>query len=432
METVRTRELGTAPVFLTAISTILGAIMFLRFGYSVGHVGLLGTMVIIAMGHLVTIPTAMAIAEIATNQKVEGGGSYYIISRSFGITIGAAIGVALYFSEAISVAFYAIAFAEAFRPVYTYLNEIYGYALSDPRFVSIPGVLLLGILVLTRGARLGVRVLYIIVGILFLSLAMFFLGDTGYTPSGAVDLWTGRVNSPDAFFLVFAIIFPAFTGVTAGVGLSGDLKRPRRSIPLGTLSAAITGMVVYLFIAWKLAVSASPADLATDQLIMSRIALWGPIIPIGLGCATFFSALGSILVAPMTLQALGHDGSFPGKGFNKWISGGRGETGEPHNGTLLTVAIALFFVVVGDVNFVARIISMIFMVTYGAVCLISILEHFAADPSYRPSFRSRWYLSLVGAAACIWLMFKMSPFYAALAISFILTINILVERIHMD
>ena len=432
MENSRTRSLGTAPVFLTAISTILGAIMFLRFGYSVGHVGLLGMVAIIALGHMVTIPTAMAIAEIATNQKVEGGGSYYIISRSFGITIGAAIGIALYFSEAISVAFYSIAFAEAFRPVYAFVNEAYGYSLSDPRMVSIPGVILLAVLVLTRGANLGVRILYVVVGVLFLSLAMFFMGDSGYTPSGTVDLWTGRIGSPDAFFLVFAIIFPAFTGVTAGVGLSGDLKRPRRSIPLGTLSAAVVGMVVYLAIALKLATSASPADLASDQLIMSRIALWGPIIPIGLGCATFSSALGSILVAPRTLQALGHDGVFPGKGFNRWVAGGRGTTGEPHNGTLLTVIIALLFVSVGDVNFVARIISMIFMVTYGAICLISILEHFAADPSYRPSFRSRWYISLLGAAACVWLMFEMSPVYASLAILFMVGIYILVSRVHPE
>jgi len=432
MESSRKKSLGTAPVFLTAISTILGAIMFLRFGYSVGQVGLLGTVIIIALGHLVTVPTAMAIAEIATNQKVEGGGSYYILSRSFGITIGAAIGIALYLSEAISVAFYSIAFAEAFRPVYAYLNEVYGYALTDPRFVSIPGVILLGGLVLARGANLGVRVLYLVVGVLFLSLAMFFLGNGGYSPSGTVALWTGTVTSPDPFFLVFAIIFPAFTGVTAGVGLSGDLKRPRSSIPLGTLAAAFTGMVVYLAIAYKLAVSASPADLAGDQLIMSRIALWGPIIPIGLGCATFSSALGSILVAPRTLQALGHDGIFPGKGFNRWVAGGRGETGEPHNGTLITIIIALFFVMAGNVNFVARIISMIFMVTYGAVCLISVLEHFAADPSYRPSFRSRWYISLVGAVACVWLMFKMSPFYAALAIFLMVGIYIVVARVHPE
>ena len=432
MVKMKRKDLGTAPVFLTAISTILGAIMFLRFGYSVGNVGLLGTLTIIALGHMVTIPTAMAIAEIATNQKVEGGGSYYIISRSFGITVGAAIGVALYFSEAVSVAFYSIAFAEAFRPVYAYLNEIYGYGLGDPRLVSIPGVLILGALVLARGANLGVRVLYLVVGTLFVSLVLFFLGSTGYTPAGTTDLWTGHVASPDAFFLVFAIIFPAFTGVTAGVGLSGDLKRPRRSIPLGTLSAALVGMILYLAIAYKLAVSASPADLASDQLIMSRIALWGPIIPIGLGCATFSSALGSVLVGPRTLQALGHDGIFPGVRFNKWVSSGRGDTGEPFNGTLITVAIALFFVSVGDVNFVARIISMIFMVTYGAICLISTLEHFAADPSYRPSFRSRWYISLVGALACVWFMFEMSPVYASLSILIMVATFVAVARIHPE
>ena len=73
---------GTLPVFLTAISTILGAIMFLRFGFAVGSVGFTGTLLIIFIGHLVTISTAMALAEIATNQKVEGGGEYFIISRS--------------------------------------------------------------------------------------------------------------------------------------------------------------------------------------------------------------------------------------------------------------------------------------------------------------------------------------------------------------
>ncbi len=110
-------KFGTALVFLTAISTILGAVMFLRFGFAVGSVGFWGTIVIIFIDHLVTIPTAMALAEIATNQKVEGGGEYFIISRSFGVNIGAAIGITLYLSQAISVAFYIIAFAEAFDVV---------------------------------------------------------------------------------------------------------------------------------------------------------------------------------------------------------------------------------------------------------------------------------------------------------------------------
>ena len=87
------RTMGTWPVFLTAISTILGAILFLRFGYSIAHIGLFQTLLIILLGHLVTVPAALAVAEIATNQKVEGGGAYFMISRSFGLNIGGAIGI---------------------------------------------------------------------------------------------------------------------------------------------------------------------------------------------------------------------------------------------------------------------------------------------------------------------------------------------------
>ena len=97
MENLNKNRFGTAPVFFTAISTILGAILFLRFGFAVGSVGFFGVLLIIVIGHLVTIPTALAISEIATNQKVEGGGEYFIISRSFGLNIGATIGIALFF-----------------------------------------------------------------------------------------------------------------------------------------------------------------------------------------------------------------------------------------------------------------------------------------------------------------------------------------------
>ncbi|MEQ8924304.1 MAG: amino acid permease, partial [Fulvivirga sp.] len=141
---------GTAPVFFTAISTILGAIMFLRFGYAVGSVGYLGTLGIILFAHMVTIPTAMAIAEIATNQRVEGGGEYYIISRSFGINVGAAIGIALYLSQAISVAFYIIAFAEAFGPLIDYLSTNFGIEIYDKRFISVPSVIILSILIIKK------------------------------------------------------------------------------------------------------------------------------------------------------------------------------------------------------------------------------------------------------------------------------------------
>ncbi|MDH5597801.1 MAG: amino acid permease [Cyclobacteriaceae bacterium] len=425
---------GTAPVFFTAISTILGAIMFLRFGYAVGHVGFLGTLGIILFANVVTISTAMAIAEIATNQKVEGGGEYYIISRSFGINIGATIGIALYLSQAISVAFYIIAFAEAFDPLIDWMTQSMGFILPDKRFISIPAMLLLSFLMLKKGADIGMKALYIVVAILFTSLILFFLGSTEYGETLTSFNWTNTIENPDSFFKVFAIVFPAFTGMTAGVGLSGDLKNPKKSIPIGTLSATIVGMIVYIFIAYKLAYFASPEDLANpaNQLIMKDIALFGFMIPIGLAAATISSALGSIMVAPRTLQALGSDRIFPMGFLNTWFAKGKEGSNEPFNSTILTSIIAIVFVLMGDVNAVAEIISMFFMITYGSLCLISFLQHFAADPSYRPAFRSRWYISLTGAVLCLYLMLSMNQRYAILSLVLMTVIYLIINYSKKD
>ena len=407
-------KFGTLPVFLTALSTILGAILFLRFGWAVGQVGFIGVIGIVALGHIVTIPTAFAVAEIATNQRVQGGGAYYIISRSFGLNIGGAIGIALYLSQAISVAFYVIAFGEAFEPVIKWIGETHNFYIPDRRWISIPTMFLLSILILTKGANVGMKALYVVVAILLTSIAMFFLGDSTIKPE-TVNFHSKIPNNLN-FFFVFTIIFPAFTGLAAGLGLSGDLKDPKKSIPRGTLWATVVGMLVYVAVAYKFAVSATPEDLVADQLIMSKIAIWGPIIPIGLAAASLSSALGSIMVAPRTLQAIGYDDIFPQGHINRWFAKGRKTDNEPINGSLITIVIAFVFVVVGDVDFVAQIISMFFMVTYSAICLISLLEHFAADPAYRPTFRSSWHLSLIGTLSSLWLMFKMNATYAAVSV----------------
>ena len=416
---------GTAPVFLAGISTILGAILFLRFGYAVAHTGVFGAFLIILIGHAITIPTALAIAEISTNLKVEGGGEYFIISRSFGSMVGGTIGISLYFSQAISIAFYMLAFAEAFTPAFGWFQGLTGI---EPQtwMISIPATVLLLVLMITKGADLGVAVLWVVVMTLGLSLFMFFIGSSSSASPG-LDIFA-KVQNPDKFFVVFAIIFPAFTGMTAGVGLSGDLKNPRKSIPLGTLSATLAGMVIYFFVVIKMAYSLSPEELAADQFVMSKIAVWGPIIPIGLAAASISSAIGSILIAPRTLQALGGDQVFPSATVSKFLAKGRGEANEPMNATIFTAGIVFAVVALGNVNFVAQIISMFFMITYGFLCLVSFLEHFAGNPSYRPTFRSKWYLSLIGALACFIMMFQMAPVYAFLSLIAIVVIYLSLKR----
>jgi amino acid transporter len=405
---------GTGAVFWTTLSTILGAILFLRMGYAVAHLGLLGAVAVILLGHLVTIPAALAIAEIATNQRVAGGGVYFVLSRSFGLRIGGSIGIALFLSQAISIAFYVIAFGEAFRPLVEQAAQRWAWIPADLRLVTVPTLGILWVALRVRGARLGLSLLVAVAVTLLVSLGLFFAGpDSG---SLTFHRALAHVPEPDSFFRVFAICFPAFTGLTAGVGLSGDLRDPKRSIPLGTLTAVGAGLAVYLLVVVKLAAAASPGDLAADPLVMAQIALWPPIIPIGLACATISSALGSILVAPRTLQALAVDRIFPEGRAAVWLRSVRASDEEPVNAAALTTAIALVFVVLGDVDSVAQIITMFFLVTYGAICAVSLLERFAGDPTYRPVFHSRWYLSLFGALVAGFFMFQISELYASAAV----------------
>ena len=412
---------GTAPVFLASISTILGAILFLRFGYAVAHVGLGGTLVIILLGHLVTIPTVLAVSEIATNRRVAGGGAYFIISRSFGTSIGGTIGIALYLSQAISIAFYLVAFAEAFGPAYEWLAATYQIN-PDPRWISLPCTVLLAVLMLTKGASLGVRLLWGVTCLLGAAIGAFLLGEGAESmqPEG-LDI-TARITDGDGFGTVFATCFPAFTGMIAGLGLSGDLKNPQRSIPLGTIGATVAGMIVYAVVAVKLARSATPEELAADQFVMARIALWGPAIYVGLAAAAFSSAVGSFLVAPRTLQALARDNVFPVAQLNHLLRRGRGSAGEPVMATWVSGAIAVTFVLLGGIDFIAQILSMFFMVTYGALCTVSFLEFFAGNPSYRPTFHSRWYISLLGAVMCGLMMAQMSVLFALVSLALMVAV----------
>ncbi|MCL2727303.1 MAG: amino acid permease, partial [Bacteroidales bacterium] len=225
----------------------------------------------------------------------------------------------------------------------------------------------------------------------------------------------------------------AFTGIAAGVGLSGDLRNPGRSIPLGTMLGTATGFLVYVLVVWKLAVSASPEDLAADQLIMSRIALFGAVmIPLGLAACTSSSAIGAMMVAPRTLQAIAADSTFPFQKINQFLSRSKGQNREPYNASLVSFAIALLFVVLGDVDSVAGIISMFFLITYGTLCLISFLNHFGSPPSYRPRFKSRWHFSLAGFILSVWVMFKINPLYTVVSYIVIVLIYLFIGYTNKD
>jgi len=209
------------------------------------------------------------------------------------------------------------------------------------------------------------------------------------------------------FWAIFAIFFPAMTGVESSVSLSGDLKNPSKSLPLGTISAITTGFLIYSAIALFLYFRVPIGHLQNNPLIMQDLASIPSLIIVGIWGATLSSALGGLLGAPRTLKAIADDGIAP-KIFSKTF----GPMQEPRVATLLTFAIAFIGVYFGSVNVIAPLLTMISLICYGVLNLSAGIETLIANPSWRPRVRIHWTISITGAILCFIAMLMIAPGYA--------------------
>ena len=227
----------------------------------------------------------------------------------------------------------------------------------------------------------------------------FFFGAFGNGTNHLAENRLSIFSQGNGFWQVFAIFFPAVTGVMAGASMSGDLKNPGRSIPLGTLLSVTLTFLVYAVQIFWLARYADREALLSDPLVMRSIAVAPSLIYVGIWAATLSSALASLLAAPRTLQALANDGVMP-------RSLGRLDkhTHEPRIGLIVSLVIALACAPIGKLDLIAPVISMFFLATYGMLNGIAFLERIVANPSYRPSFNPHWIFSLVGALGCLAIM----------------------------
>ncbi|MDH3885347.1 MAG: amino acid permease, partial [Desulfobacterales bacterium] len=393
---IRNGTLGTfAGVFTPSILTILGIILFLRLGYVVGNAGLAHALIILVLANGISLLTTFSLSAIATNLKVKGGGDYYLISRTLGLEFGGAIGIVLFLAQSVSIAFYCIGFGEVLARTLAWQGAY------DTQIIAAAAVGFLFVFA-WLGADWATRFQYVVMAILAAALLSFFIGGIAKWDNALlVRNWTAP-ESGLGFWVIFAIFFPAVTGFTQGVSMSGDLKDAGKSLPQGTFVAVGVSIVVYFLAATVFAAALPSETLMGEYGSMKRVSAVAFLVRAGVIAATLSSAMASFLGAPRILQSLSGDRIFP---FLLPFAKGSGTAQNPRRGVLLSAGIAFATIGLGKLNIIAPLVSMFFLISYGLLNYATYFEARAGSPSFRPRFR--WYdlrLSLAGALACLAVM----------------------------
>jgi len=414
-------KLGTwGGVFTPTVLTILGAIMYLREGWVVGNAGLGGALVIIVLANAITASTAMSISSVSTNIRVRAGGAFSIIAQSLGLEVGGSISLPLYLAQSISVAFYLFAFTEGWMSIFPAHSELAVLLIS----------FIVAFLIALVSANFATRIQYGILIVLGVSLVSVFLGSFAilgkqgmiYTPQVFGDF------KDSSFWQVFAVFFPAVTGVLAGVNMSGDLRDPRESIPKGTLAAVVLSFVIYVILAYWLSRVASPEELVNNLTVMVDKSAFGAAVQAGILAATFSSALTSLIGAPRLLQALSEQQILP-KG--DWLAR-LTNNGEPRNAMFVTGALAiatLFFGLAGGgLNAIAPLITMFFLIAYATLNGVVLMEQSLKLVGFRPSFSIPRVIPFIGLVGCVFVMFLVNPTFSLVAAAVVLGIYAYLSR----
>jgi len=409
-------------VYTPSVLTILGLVLYLRIGWVVGNLGLPKTILIILISSSITFITGLSASAIATNIKIGVGGEYYMISHSLGLEFGGAIGIPLYLCRTLSLTFYSYGLAEGVSLMMTNLwGPLPGFA--------VPAIAATIIIVVTalsgRSASLALKLQVPIMIAVVLSIAALVAGavSSGFRAPEMVSTYR---TAPHGLWYVFAIFFPAVTGFTAGIGMSGDLKDSSRSIPRGTLLAVLTGTIIYVLVTVVFSVTRS---VSFEALAQPGVRAWtttaflgGILVLAGMWGAILSSAFGSILTGPRVLQALSEDGLAPG--FLSRLS----ERGQPSVATWITGILALAAVLLGSLNAVAQFVTILFLTLYVIINFSAAVEKLVRDPSYRPTINVPWYVSVLGSLGAIVVMLLLNPLACMVAIAIEVSIYMILRR----
>lgn len=422
------KKFGTfGGVFTPTLLTILGVIMYLRLGWVVGNAGLLGAWLIILIAYGITICTALSMSSIVTNIKIGAGGAYAIISQSLGLEVGGSLGIPRYISQGLAVTMYIFGFREGWLSIFPDHNA----------FVVDLSVFVILYAIAYKSADLAIKTQYLIMGIIFASLISIvfasYFGSMQISSEEAIRWGTFR-GSPENnfggtdFWTVFAVFFPAATGIMAGANMSGELKDPRSSIPSGTLWAIGVSLVIYMVLAYWIGRSATESELISNYNIIIERSFWSPIVVAGILGATFSSALASIIGSSRILFAMGQHRVLP-KG--EWLAF-QDAIGQPRNAMIVTGVMIFLTMLLRDLNAIAPLVTMFFLITYAMLNVVVIIEQKLGLISFRPQFKVNWLIPWIGLISSVLAMFIINPVISLVSWALVFVVYSVLSRNQLE
>ncbi|XP_036338129.1 bumetanide-sensitive sodium-(potassium)-chloride cotransporter-like isoform X2 [Rhagoletis pomonella] len=445
-------------VLIRCLLNIWGVMLFLRLSWVVGQAGIIEGFILILTTTVVTCVTSLSMSAISTNGVIKGGGTYYMISRSLGPEFGGSIGLIFSLANAVACAMYVVGFCESMLDLLNSFGlSIIDGGTQDVRIIGCITISLLLIIVVVgmeweAKAQIGLLI------ILLVAIGDFIIGSLigpkselekaegfiGYNFTIFKENLFADYRKEDGvqhdFFSVIAIFFPAATGILAGANISGDLKDPQKSIPKGTLIAILISTATYLLMVLICGATVARdangnvADLINGSYaflnctpgecnyglqnsfqVIELVSAFGPLIYAGCFAAAISSALASLVSAPKVFQALCKDELYP---KIVWFAKGYGKNNEPVRGYVLTFIIAVAFILIGELNLIAPLISNFFLAAYTLINFSTFHASLAKPVGWRPTFKyyNMW-LSLVGSVLCVAVMFLIS--WATALITFV-------------
>ncbi|NXD43429.1 S12A8 protein, partial [Copsychus sechellarum] len=354
-------------VFTSCMINIFGVVLFLRTGWLVGNTGIVMGMFLVSFVILVALVTVLSGIGVCEKCSIGSGGVYSMISTVLGGQVGGTIGLLYIFGQCVAGAMYITGFAESIAGVLS-LSNIWAV-----RGISL--AVLLGLLGINlAGVKWIIRLQLLLLLLLAVSTLDFVIGSfthldpehgfVGYSEELMFNNTLPDYSQGESFFTVFGVFFPAATGVMAGFNMSGDLQKPSSNIPVGSLAAIGTSWFLYMVFVFLLGAICTRQSLRYDFMIAEKVSLVGFLFLLGLYISSLASCMGGLYGAPRILQCIAQENVIPVLAF---LGRGKGPNKTPVAAICLTSLITMAFVFIGQVNVLAPIVTINFMLTYIAV-----------------------------------------------------------------